>query len=122
MTTLLITNQTRSIPITKTTLADTFFLKFLGLMFRKSLSTDSGLLLADNHESRFSTSIHMLFMNFDICAVWIDKNYRVVDVKIARKWHLAYFPKEAAKYVLELHLSRMSDFVIGDQLQFVYEK
>ena len=64
----------------------------------------------------------MLFMNFDICAVWINQQNRVVDVKLAKKWHLAYFPRAAASQVLELHAVRMNDFSVNDQLQMDYEK
>jgi uncharacterized membrane protein (UPF0127 family) len=60
-------------------------------------------------------------MNFDICAVWINQKNSVVDVKLAKKWRLAYLPIKPAQYVLELNASRISDFVIGDQLQMDYE-
>lgn len=122
MTTLRISNLSKPITTVETTLADSFFSKFLGLMFRKSISFDDGLLLAENSESRINTSIHMLFMNFDICAIWINNKYQVVDVRHAKKWHLAYFPQSAAQFVLELNTSRLQDFAIGDQLQFEYEK
>jgi uncharacterized protein len=122
MTTLQITNQTRQISPINTTLANTFFSKLMGLMFRKNIDQNAGLLLSDSFESRINSSIHMLFMNFDICAVWINKSLQIVDVKIAKKWHLAYFPRSAAQHVLEINVERMPDFVIGDQLRFEYEK
>ncbi|MBA4311037.1 MAG: hypothetical protein C0417_00210 [Chlorobiaceae bacterium] len=103
-------------------LAQSFLSKFLGLMFKKELLINQGIVLAENYESKFSASIHMLFMNFDICVVWLDKDLRVIDVKHAKKWHFAYFPKKAAQYVLELHFSKIFEFNLGDQLQFEYEK
>lgn len=122
MTTLRINNLSRPVQPVNATLADTFFSKFLGLMFQKSITPDTGLLLSDSSESRINSSIHMLCMNFDICAVWINQKNQVVDVQLAKKWHLAYFPKSAARHVLELHASRMNDFSINDQLQMDYEK
>ena len=122
MTTLLVNNLSRTITPIKATLADTFFSKLCGLMFQKSIDPDNGLLLSDYFESKVNSSIHMLFMNFDICAVWINQQNQVVDVKLAKKWHLAYFPRAAANQVLELHACRMNDFSITDQLQMDYEK
>jgi uncharacterized membrane protein (UPF0127 family) len=122
MTTLLISNLYKKHEPIKVDLANTFGLKLLGLMFKKSLPDCSGLLISENSESVINSSIHMLFMNFDICAIWINKNYHVVDVQIAKKWHLAYFPKKKAQFVLEINSTRFDDFSIGDQLQFVYEK
>jgi uncharacterized membrane protein (UPF0127 family) len=99
-----------------------FFSKLKGLMFVTSLPNNTGIILVDNAESRVNTSIHMLFMNFDIATIWIDKSKQVVDVVYAKKWHLAYFPKKAAQYVLEINASHVNDFHIGDQLIFSNEK
>lgn len=66
--------------------------------------------------SRMDAAIHMLFMNFDICVVWIDDDRTVVDVQLARRWRLAYVPAKAARYVLETHPSRLDDFHVGDRL------
>ncbi len=121
MTNIKIINLSKSYPPFYAYLADTFFLKLIGLMFQKTIHNRPGLLLADRYESKINSSIHMLFMNFDICAIWMNKNKQVVDVKLAKKWHLAYFPRAAAQYVLELDSTNYSQFTIGDQLQFDYE-
>jgi uncharacterized membrane protein (UPF0127 family) len=65
---------------------------------------------------RIESSIHMLFMSYDLTVVWIDDNYRVVDVKLCQKWKPAYFPASAARYVLETHVDRLNDFKVGDIL------
>jgi uncharacterized protein len=121
MTTILIINKSKPAPSIHAILAKSFISKLLGLMFRKNLPEGSGVLLAETSESKLNTSIHMLFMNFDICAVWINKVYQVVDVKKAKRWHLAYFPRNAAKFVLEVNTQEFNNFTIGDQLQFDYE-
>lgn len=87
-------------------------------MFNPGLPEYGGILLDEHSESVVNTSIHMLFMNFDITAVWINSNKQVVDVKLAKKWALAYFPKSPARYVLEISSDRMNDFQIGDRLEF----
>jgi uncharacterized membrane protein (UPF0127 family) len=97
---------------------DSFLKRFRGLMLRSSLRENEGLLLVEPHESRSDSSIHMLFMRFDIAVIWIDRNYQVVDVKLAKKWRLAYVPDHPAQYILEAHGSRLHDFHIGDRLTF----
>ena len=99
-----------------------FFSKLKGLMFVKFLPDNTGIILVDTGESRINTAIHMLCMNFDISTIWINKNRQVVDVVYAKKWHLSYFPKKAAQYVLEINTSHLNDFNIGDQLTFSNEK
>ena len=87
-------------------------------MFRRSLATDEGLLLVQKRENRTEATIHMLFMFIDLAVVWINADYRVVDVKLARRWRLMYAPNSPAKYVLELPVNRLNEFKVGDQLQF----
>jgi uncharacterized membrane protein (UPF0127 family) len=97
-------------------LADSFFQKFKGLMFAQNLQQDEGILLVEQNESVINTSIHMLFMNFDITAVWLDRNNKVVDVKLARRWRLAYASNFPAMSVLEIHQDHLNDYHPGDQL------
>jgi hypothetical protein len=42
----------------------------------------------------------------------------VVDKVLARSWRPAYFSKQPAKYVLEIHPHRWDDFAIGDVVEF----
>lgn len=91
-----------------------FLCKFKGLMLKSEISTNEGLLLVENNNSIINTSIHMLFMLFDITAVWINSDNVIVDVKLAKKWYPFYFPKNPAKYILECHPSQLESFQIGD--------
>lgn len=101
---------------------DSFLSKFKGLMFVPTLEKNTGIILVENNESMLNTAIHMLFMNFDITTVWINSFLQVVDICLAKKGHLSYFPKKPAQYVLEIHADHLHDFQIGDQLSFVNEK
>ena len=56
--------------------ADSFLRRFRGLMLRRALPADGGLLLAP------CASIHMCFMRFAIDAVYVDKDFTIQ--KIAR--------------------------------------
>jgi uncharacterized membrane protein (UPF0127 family) len=95
-----------------------FLCQFRGLMFRRDLEPDEGLLLVGKRENRSESAIHMLFMFIDLAVVWINTAYQVVDIKYARRWRLMYAPQSPAKYVLELPAKRFEEFQIGDQLQF----
>ena len=98
---------------------DTIFSKFKGLMFSRDLKTDHGLIIAEKNESRINTAIHMMFMNYDITVLWLDKEMVVIDKVLAKKWAPYYVPKKPAQFVVELHHSKFSDYSIGDQLVFV---
>jgi uncharacterized membrane protein (UPF0127 family) len=87
-------------------------------MFRPSLALDEGLLLVEKQDSRLDTSIHMLFVPFDLAVFWIDSQMTVVDKVIAKSWRPAYFPKVKAKYILEIHPDRYGDYEIGEKVEF----
>lgn len=99
-----------------------FFDKLMGLMFKKSINQDFGIILAETSESKINSSIHMLFMNFDISVLWLNKDWIIVDKTLAKKWHLVYVAKDPAQYTIELHESRYNDFSIGDKLVLSNEK
>ena len=61
--------------------ADSFLRRFRGLMLRRALPADGGLLLAP------CASIHMCFMRFAIDAVYLDKNGRILKItRHLRPW------------------------------------
>ncbi len=95
---------------------NSFLCRLRGLMFAKVLGENAGLLMVQPRADRVDAAIHMFFMNFDLAVVWADADLRVVDVQFARRWRPAYAPAKAAKYVLETHPKRLSDYQIGDQL------
>ena len=99
-------------------LCDTFLTQLRGLTFRTHLARDEGLILAGKRDSRLDSSIHMLFVSFDLTVVWINSDMKVVDKVLAKSWRPAYFPKAPAKYVLEIHPDRWENFEIGDVVQF----
>jgi uncharacterized membrane protein (UPF0127 family) len=97
---------------------DSFLCKLRGLMFRSRLSLDEGLLLVEKQDSRLDTSIHMLFVPFDLAVIWINNDRTVVDKVLAKSWRPAYFPKAEARYTLEIHPERWEDYQIGDKVEF----
>jgi uncharacterized protein len=95
-----------------------FFCQLRGLMFRKSLPDNWGLLLVQKTDSKINASIHMMFMWMDLAVIWINNEYVVVDLILARRWKLAYIPKAEARYVLETNESHLAEYKIGDKVQF----
>lgn len=97
---------------------DTFLTLLRGFTFRSPLSRDEGLVLVGKRDSRLDSSIHMLFVSFDLCVVWINAEMKVVDKVLAKSWRPAYFSKFPAKFVLEIHPDRWTDFEVGDAVEF----
>ena len=97
---------------------DTFLCRLRGLTFRAELAPTEGLLLVQKQDSRIDTSIHMLGVSFDLAVIWINSSMQVIDKVLAKSWRLAYAPKEAAQYILEIHPDRLGDFEIGNKVKF----
>src|SRR5687767_6032038 len=97
---------------------NTFFTQLLGLTFRSHLSREEGLLLVGTRDSRIDSSIHMLFVPFDLSVIWINSAMQVVDKVLAKPWRPAYFSKQPAKYALEIHPERWGDFEVSDGVEF----
>jgi uncharacterized membrane protein (UPF0127 family) len=98
---------------------DSFLCRLRGLTFRNRLDPDHGLLLVQGkRDSRIESSIHMLFVPFELSVVWINTEMTVVDKVIARPWRPAYFSSEPACYILEIHPERRKDYQIGDKVEF----
>jgi uncharacterized membrane protein (UPF0127 family) len=95
-----------------------FLCQLRGLMFTSELHEDQGLLLVQSSDSRINASIHMMFMRIDLAVIWINSQFEVVDRVLAQKWRLGYLPSQPAKYILETGTDRLTDFNIGDKLNF----
>ena len=90
-------------------IADTPLLRMRGLLGRRSLPPDEGLLI------RPAGSIHMLFMRFPIDAVFCDRDLRVVAVRRElRPWRFA--AAKGARVVVELAAGAASTLAAGDAL------
>jgi uncharacterized membrane protein (UPF0127 family) len=112
-------NKSRIIsPVQYVKYCDTFLTQLRGLTFRSGISREEGLLLVGKRDSRVDSSIHMLFVPFDLMVVWINSAMQVVDKTLAKSWRPAYFSKQPARYVLEIHPERWGDFEVGDGVEF----
>ncbi len=96
----------------------TFGSKLRGLMFRRSLAADEGLVLVEARSSIAATSIHMFFVPFDIAALWLDDNFQVVHKALAKSWRPYYASPKPARYVLEGPPALLDRVSIGERLRF----
>ncbi len=116
---IIIENKNRKVDnLPRIKYCDTFLTQLRGFTFHPRLKLDEGLLLVGTRDSRLDSSIHMLFVSFDLNVIWINSNMQVVDKVIAKSWWPAYFSKQPARYVLEIHPERWGDYEIGDTVQF----
>ena len=89
----------------KAEIADTSLKKIKGLMFRKNLPENEGMLFTFDKEDYHG--IWMINMNFPIDIIWINKDKRVVDlaknIRPSRLNFSTHKPKEKVFYVLEVN-------------------
>ena len=104
MTEISIGGETISVKV-----ANRFYLRFCGLMFKKSIDQNSGLLLIP------CSSIHMFFMRFAIDAVYLDRSFRVVGKETISPWKIGKFFK-GTHAVLEFPAGKAGGIQIGDLL------
>lgn len=93
-------------------IADSALSRLIGLLGKRSLDRDSGLLIFP------SNSIHTLGMRFAIDVVFLGRDFRVQDLCESVRPYRLTWPRWKAQSVLELpvHSIRNSRTEVGDQL------
>ncbi len=98
----------------QTKVADSFFDRLVGLMFRSKMQDFDGLLITP------CNSIHTCFMRYAIDVVFLNREYQVIKIKRQMKpWRLTpmYF---RATQVLELNGGALpEDIKVGDCFEVV---
>lgn len=77
---------------------DSFFSKLRGLMFTRK--SDRALVFRFAGENK--AALHMFFVFYPIDVVYLNANKVIVEMKPNFKPFRVYFPKNRARYVLEL--------------------
>ncbi len=106
-------------PICTLEYCDTFWSKLRGLMFRKRLQEDRGIILVQSGEGIIDSSIHMFFVFMNLAVIWLDNNKIVVDKKLAKRWRPLYFPAKPARFIIELNEIQYKKIDIGDEIVFI---
>ncbi len=92
--------------------------KFRGFTFRRHLELTDGLVLVEKSDNKMNTSIHMMFVFFDLGVIWVNDAGEVVDKIVAQKWRLSYVPQAPARYVIEGHPTIIDQVDVGDHIEF----
>ena len=96
----------------KAKMADSFFLRLLGLMFRKSIGKNEALIF------KSAPSIHTFFMRFPIDIVFLDKNMKVIRIcENLSPWRAVFCFGSAFTVELPPHRVLERPLNIGDILQ-----
>ena len=85
----------------KIILANTFYKRFKGLMLKKDFK--DGLLFTNLTDS----SIHTLFMRFEIDIYFLDENRTIFEKTSLKPWKF-YKPKKQAKFILETKKDKLN--------------
>ncbi|PPD13263.1 DUF192 domain-containing protein [Methylophilus sp.] len=93
--------------------AEGYFSRLRGLMFRKALNSGEGLLIKPCKQ------IHTHFMRFPIDAIFMDHKNVVIHIEHGlRPWKITPFYKQALS-VLEVNQGCAVDINLGDTLEIV---
>lgn len=105
-------------------IADTVSKRTQGLMFRKSLHDNQGMLFVFEKEDSYSFWMKNMQISLDI--IWIDKDKRIVDIKTnvppCKESCQGVAPREKAQYVLEVNMGFVEKNKVraGDKVDFSY--
>ncbi len=99
---------------------DTFRCRLRGLMFRRAIAEDEGLLFIEPTPGRLTAAIHMCCVPFPIGVLWLDEAGRVVDKVLARPWRV-YVPRVAACAYLEGPPALVEWVEVGERLRWEEE-
>jgi len=108
----------------KAFVADSLLKQAIGLMYRKSIGSNEGMLFLFGRPSYYGIWMHNMHFSIDI--IWLDEGKRIVDIVenaapcrsiIGCK---VYKPKKPSTTVFEVAsgIVRKLDIKIGDKLQF----
>lgn len=107
-------------------IADTSLKRATGLMYRKSLPQNQGMLFIFDETAKHIFWMKNTLVPLDI--IWLDENFKIVDISrstppCTTQKCQTYMPSSPAKYVLEVNsgISEQNNLKIGDQLKFAGE-
>lgn len=92
-------------------IAGTFWTRFKGLMFKDSLAEDQGILFLN------CSRVHTFFMKFDICVIYLDKEFNIIFHEVLRPGKLGSKVK-GTKHLIETsvevvsHIKHMTKIVL----------
>jgi uncharacterized protein len=110
---MIMNKNTGTIFVRRLTKAKSFLSRFWGLMPRKYINGDEGLLLSP------CNSVHTFFMSFDIDVLYLDSSMKVIAAfENVKPWRVLPM-KKGCRYVLETASGQIehTKTSVGDWLQ-----
>ena len=100
-------------------LADTFFSRVRGLMFRRRIERPLIFVFDEGQEkSGQACAIHSLFVFFSFSAIYLDAKKRVVDVAVCGPFLSFMMPRSECAYLIEGEPGLVEKVRVGDVLEF----
>ena len=93
-------NRNSNEKIAEIRIANTFLKRFLGLMLKRKCDYPLLFEIPKSIRIKERSSIHSLFMRFELKLVFIDDENKVFEIADLKPWSY-YVPKKAAKYIIE---------------------
>lgn len=110
----LVNAETDEILLPQLQIADTFWKRFAGLQFRRSLAPDSGLLLSP------CSSLHTCFMRFPIDIIMLDTDRAVIGIRRrVEPWRIMLC-ESGTKQVIEVMPGSLT-LATGTKLKWIEE-
>lgn len=104
----------------KAKVADNFLTRAKGLMFKKDIEGNEGMIFVFKKE--FIPKFWMLGMRFPIDLIWIDGEKKIVDITVNASPSFnpkkTYKSRKACKYVLETKANFSKNIKIGKLVNF----
>lgn len=107
----LVKRETNEVILENAKVADNFISRFLGLMGKKDLPEEAGLIIKP------CNSVHCFFMRFPIDVIFVDSDDRVIHIMSAMKPGRISPVVRKATYVIESNAHTLSEKLrIGDEI------
>ena len=103
-------------------IADNYFLRKKGLMFRKKLEEKKGMLFLFSSESNHSIWMKNTYISLDIIFINKEKYIASLIKDVPPNNEKIYSSKEKVKYILEINAGMIDNYnlKIGDRLKIDY--
>ncbi len=113
---MLVNKTTGEILAEEVEIADSFWTRFRGLMFRRSFEFGNAILFEIPTPRKFG--IHTFFVFFPIDLIYLDEDFDVLELKKDLPSWRFYSPSVKSKYLIELPGGKLrnSDVNVGDRL------
>lgn len=114
----LINNNNKNIIVANLIVADSFWSRMKGLMGKKDLGEDDGLLLSP------CNAVHMMFMRFPIDVIFLDRDFVVVKIlNNLKPWRTSPIVRGAYQVIeIKAGIAAEKRMNTGDKLSLAMKK